>query len=227
MIAAAALGFVLLFAVPAAALWRSWSKRPSRSQASRYRATITRAFALLLALLVVSRLERISPAELGIGTHLGVGGWIGLAIAIAVVGGLTIAMLMTKADPKKVYSRSAEAMMPKGQREARLFLFLVPLIGFAWELLYRGYLLWWLTPLVGTPVAVLSASAAYGLAHGWKNVRESLPSLISAFLFTTGYALTRSLWWLIIIHMGLPLIGYLEFRRARGAIGGGQELEAA
>lgn len=214
MIVAAALGFVLLLVMPGEALWRDWSKRPARSQERRYRATIARALALLFALLMVARIEGINGAELGIGTQLGIGGFIGLAIALVVVGGLTAATLLARPDPAKVRRHPTNALMPEGPREVRLFLLLTPLVGFAWELLYRGYLLWWLTPLIGAPLAVIGASVSYGLAHGWKNARESFPSIVSAFLFTIGYALTGSLWWLIVIHMGLPLIGYLATHRA-------------
>ena len=81
-------------------------------------------------------------------------------------------------------------------------------------MLYRGFLLWWLTPLVGIIGAVVLASLAYGLAHGWKSRWEGLGSIASAFLFTIGFAVTGSLWWLIAIHTGLPLIALLANWRA-------------
>ncbi|WP_169801038.1 CPBP family intramembrane metalloprotease, partial [Novosphingobium naphthalenivorans] len=74
-----------------------------------------------------------------------------------------------------------------------------------------------LTPLAGLPLAIFCSGLAYGLAHGWKNFRESFPSIVSAFLFAIGYALTSSLWWLIFIHVALPFIGYLTARRITAA----------
>jgi len=227
MIAAAVLGLVLLILVPAEALWRDWSSSPPRSQMRRYGTTIAKALALLLGLLWVAQTNGITANQLGLGTKLSTGGWIGLAIALMVACGLAVAAVRAKPDPKKLERHRTSALLPNGPRELRLFLLLVPLIGFAWELLYRGFLLWWLVPITGTGGAILLASLAYGLAHGWKNARESAPSIVSALLFTTGYALTGSLWWLIIIHIALPLIGYIALRRATTRGGIGEELRAA
>ena len=211
---AAALAFVLLLVMPGEALWRDWSKRRGHSLAHRYSATIARALALLVALVIVAKIEGITAAELGIGIRLGIGGFVGLAIALLVVSGLTAATLLAKTDPAKVERHQTHGLMPNNPHELRLFLVLTPLIGFAWELLYRGYLLWWLTPFLGIPLAVSCASVSYGLAHGWKNAREGFSSIAAAFLFTIGYAITGSLWWLIIIHIGLPLIGFMATHRA-------------
>jgi membrane protease YdiL (CAAX protease family) len=78
--------------------------------------------------------------------------------------------------------------------------------GVAWEVLFRGYLLWALTPRVGIVGAVFVASVAYGVAHGYKSPRQFTSSLVSALLFTIAYALTHSLWWLMLIHGGLPVM---------------------
>jgi hypothetical protein len=34
---------------------------------------------------------------------------------------------------------------------------------------------------------------------------QLIASILSAFVFTVAYALTQSLWWLMVIHAGLPL----------------------
>jgi membrane protease YdiL (CAAX protease family) len=227
VIAAAALAFVLLLAVPIEALFRSRSKRPPRAQATRFRITIAKAYLLLLALLVVAWENGISAAELGIGFRLGTGGWVGLALAGFVVTGLTTAALLAKTDRAKFRNRQTNELMPEGSVERRLFVVLVPLLGFAWEILFRGYLLWWLVPITGTVAAVPIASVAYGVAHGWSNNRDGFASIGAALAFTTAYALTGSLWWLMIIHSALPLIGYRAYRRAALAEHSVQELQAA
>lgn len=224
MIAASALGLALLVLVPADALWRDLRKSPPRSRTQRYLITIIKAVVLLAALLLVINANKITAADLGL--SLGSGGRIGLALAFVVITGLTVTTLLARPNAKNAQSQSA-SLMPQGLRELGLFLVLTPLIGFAWELLYRGFLLWWLTPLIGMPFAVVSASLAYGLAHGWKNARASLFSIVSAFLFTIGYAATHSLWWLIIIHIGLPLIGCAALWRAMAAGPAQEELQAA
>jgi len=225
MIAAAALGFVLLFALPLEALIRSRSTKPPRSQVQRFRITIAKAGMLLFALLFVALENGISADDLGIGYRLGSGGWVGLAIAVSVVLGLTTAVAFSK--PKSIEKHRASGLMPEGAHQMRLFLVMTVLIGFAWEVLYRGYLLWWLVPTTGTVAAVLIAGLAYGLAHGWKDNRQGGGSILASLLFTTGYALTGNLWWLIVIHVAMPLIGYSALRRAAAANDFEQELKPA
>ena len=111
----------------------------------------------------------------------------------------------------------SDVMIPEGSLELKYFIVLVLIIGFAWEILFRGFLLWWLAPIVGMPIAILTSGLSYGLAHGWKSARRGFASIVSAILFAIGYALTGSLWWLIIIHIAMPTVGYFALRRQRVA----------
>ena len=217
MILSFILGLLLLVAIPAQALWRSFSDRPARPRMVRYRATMIEAAVLLALLLVTARIESISLSDLGLGLELTTEAIVGLGIAALLVAGMTLATLLSK--PKKLETDIAEAaeLMPQTRQETALFIVLTLMIGFAWEVLYRGFLFWWLTPMTGIVGAVLIAGVAYGLAHGWENNRQGVGSIISALLFCIGYALTGSLWWLIIIHIALPLIGMLAMHKARGA----------
>lgn len=207
-----ALALVLLVLVPAEALWRSWGDHPTLSQLQSYRLTIIKLLALLMALLGVVHTEGLGASDLGLGMQLGIGGSVGLGLSLIVVIGLWSAWLST-AKLQKIKEKPGNQFSPQGPRELQLFLFMVPLLGFGWEVLYRGFLLWWLVPRIGIPFAVICASLSYGLAHGWTNARESLPATASALAFTVGYALTGSLWWLIVIHIGLPLFAFAIHRR--------------
>jgi len=87
-----------------------------------------------------------------------------------------------------------------------------------WEVLYRGFLLQLLPPIIGLPFAIVASALAYGIAHGYKNPKELIASIISAFIFTIAYAWTHSIWWLILIHVGLPLLmfpGVIRTHRRR------------
>jgi membrane protease YdiL (CAAX protease family) len=69
-----------------------------------------------------------------------------------------------------------------------------------WEILYRGFLLWFLSPYIGIAGAICLASFAYGLARGYQGRRQLVGSIASAFAFTVAFAITRSLWWLMLLH---------------------------
>jgi hypothetical protein len=59
------------------------------------------------------------------------------------------------------------------------------------------------------------AATAYGGAHGFRDIRQFGGSVVSALAFTMGYALTHSLWWLILIHTALPLLAIGGMARQR------------
>ena len=63
--------------------------------------------------------------------------------------------------------------------------------------------------------AVAASSAAYGAAHGFKSWGRLGASVAAALAFTIGYAVTRNLWWLMLVHAGLALLGLVAARRAR------------
>ena len=215
MIAAWALGLLLVVALPWRALSNSRRGKRPRSRTRRYLATIGEIAALLIGLGLIVHLHEVGAGELGLGWPPPPAGRIGFAVAAVIVVGLLGAVLFLKPKRGPVREQKAMAALPQSRDETLAFLAFTPFAGFGWEILYRGFLLWWLTPLVGIVVAVGIASIAYGLAHGWKGRTQGLASIVSAFLFTIGYAVTGSLWWLIAIHTALPLVGLLAGRRAR------------
>ena len=215
MIAGWLLALLLVVGLPWRALRSGRSGKPARSRVRRYIGTIAEIAVLLLGLAVVAFLNGAGAADLGLAWPPPRAGVIGLLIAALLIACLLGATLFFK--PRRQSAREDEAMreLPRDRGELLAYLAFTPFAGFGWEILYRGFLLWWLTPLVGIAGAVVIASLAYGLAHGWKTRAMGLGAIASAFLFTIGFAVTGSLWWLIAIHTALPLVGLLAGRRAR------------
>jgi len=208
------LGLLLIVFLPVRALRNSRKKRVPRSLTRRYIETIAEIVALLLLLAVVAFLHGSgAAAELGLAWPPPPAGRVGFVIAAAVTAALVAAVLFLK-PRESVREQEALSQLPQSRREKLAFLAFAPFAGFGWEILYRGFLLWWLTPLVGIVGAVVIASLAYGLAHGWKNRAEGFGSILSAFAFTISYAITGSLWWLIALHIALPLVGLVAGRKA-------------
>jgi membrane protease YdiL (CAAX protease family) len=205
MIAATLLAVILIFALPARAIFHSLASRPKRTRSRRYAETMVEI--LLGGLWAVAFQEKIALADLGMGWPPSVAGQAGLAFAVVLILGLSATVLLAKPKPTSPREQEAMADMPQDKGEAWLFGALAPVLGFGWEILYRAYLLWYLTPLVGLIPGIVIASVAYGLAHGVKDRVQVIGSIGSAFLFTIGFAVTQSLWWLVAIHTALPLIG--------------------
>ena len=207
----------LILLLPAEAVWVTIRSRPTRPLAERLVRSIRMVGALLTLLFAIWLWHGRSIALLGLDVPVSTTGLIGIAASLIILGLLAATILLRKPPPTVPKEQPGMDMLPRTPRETRLFLLFSLVIGFGWELLYRGFLLWALAPLIGMAAAVVVAATAYGLAHGTKDVRSLIGAVVSSFLFTIAYALTGSLWWLIILHIGLPLIALLAGRVMRAA----------
>lgn len=197
----------LVLLVPAWKLWRSLRGRnsPEPGRMVRYQRTIALSGFLFL-LLTIDWISADRPAsDLGLAFPPSTFGMVGLGVAVTFIITM-IVILRTRNGRNDPDAEAAEALLPQTPAERRLYVAFALAVGVGWELLYRGFLLWALTPLVGLVGAIIVASLAYGIAHGYKSRRLFIGSLISAFLFVGFYALTSSLWWLMLIHSAMPLV---------------------
>ena len=222
------LAFLLLVILPARALWRDWKARArQQSKTSAYLATIVTVSGLL-ALLAAAWLPAGRPlAGLGLAIPVEAPALIALAISVSLLAIFVLVMKRRKPGPQSAGNNGAgRILLPDTPHEARLFLLFALAVGFGWEVLYRGFLLSYLQPHVGLAGAVIVAAVAYGLAHGFKGWRQLAASIVASLAFTVGYVLTGNLWWLIAVHVSLPLLGMLASRAMSGP-GGGDEGAAA
>lgn len=208
------LAILLIAVIPARALWRSRA-RPSapRTKSARYRDTIVMVAGLLCILAIDWAVSGRAAGMLGLAAP-------STLVALACLGGtitllavLALAIAMRPVRTTADAGHAAREMLPATPAELRLYLVFAVVAGFGWEVLYRGFLLHYLQPLTGLPVALAVAALAYGAGHGFKSPKQFGGSLVSALAFAIGFAVTGNLWWLIVLHAGLPLIGLLASRR--------------
>ena len=192
------LALILILVVPALALWRDQTGA-REARIVRYRRATVTILACLAMLAVVWIGAGRSAGALGPPVPPSRLGWSCLGAALALLAVLGGVIRRRPGDGR------ADDVLPRTHGERHAFLLFALLAGTGWEILYRGFLLWFLSPAMGVPVAVIVASLSYGLAHGVRDRRKAIGSILSALLFTSGYALTRELWWLMLIHTGLPL----------------------
>ncbi|WP_033073260.1 CPBP family intramembrane glutamic endopeptidase [Sphingopyxis sp. MWB1] len=182
----------------------------------RYTRSILMIALLLAGLFMIWRVEGRGVALLGLGLPQSpIGIWALGGGAATIAGLLLVALWRPLPDQSAAMKVNPEArsIMPVKEPEKRLFLLFILFAGIGWEILYRGYLLFYLSPLVGLPLAILIAAAAYTASHGIKDRKRFAVSFLSALLFTGAYAATGNLWWLILIHIALPLLGLFAMRR--------------
>lgn len=221
------LALYLLILFPVLNLWRSLrpkKQKPVRPRWQRYWSLSWHALALLAVLALGSKQAGYGMPELGFDLPLSTAGAWGLGFAVLLVGGLFVAGTFLDARKSPEVRAAQERKLlesplpwPRTPAEAIAFGASMTLMTAAWEILYRGFLLRLLAPMVGLPVAIAASALAYGAGHGYKNPKQLIGSVISAFVFTIAYALTHSLWWLILIHAGLPLSAIPAALRAQRA----------
>lgn len=219
------LAVFLLVIFPALNLWRSLrpkSDKPPRPLLRRYWTMTWRSLALLGFLRIGSAQAGYTPRELGFEMPLSTAGTWGLAFAALLLAGLWVAGSVIERrktpqaraeDERKLLESSLP--WPRNSTEALAFSACMFIMTAGWEVLYRGFLLLFLTPVVGLVPAVVASALAYGLGHGYQNPKQLIGSVVSAFVFTMAYAWTHSLWWLIVIHAGLPLSAVPTVMRAQ------------
>jgi membrane protease YdiL (CAAX protease family) len=214
------LASALLFGMPGYALLRGYLYgEDSVDKPKRYR----RSIAIIAVFLMILFVDWVSGsrglAQLGLAaptTHSAIAGCL-VALFVPIIVFLAL-IAKSKVQKAAEPDGQADTILPESRDELRSFVIFAIAAGFGWEVLYRGFLLFCLSPIIGLVPAVAASSIAYGCAHGCKTVTQTAGSLISALLFTTGYAATGSLWWLIILHIGLPLVSMLGFSRIKRTV---------
>ncbi len=205
------LAIVLLAALPALAIGREVAA-VKQSRLARYCQGTTIIGGCLAALAWQWQTQQRPLVALGLPIPLTIASWGLLALWLALLGAI---VLGGRGRPLPQSIHDDDSPLPQTSTERKAFFVFGIVAGIGWEVLYRGYLLWFLTPNVGIVGAVCISATAYGLAHGVKDHRKAAGSLASAFLFTIAFAATSDLWWLMIIHAGLPMIALAISARTR------------
>lgn len=220
------LALLLIIILPIRSLWHSLRPSPSDlTLMQKYLKTILYISAMLSLLAYIWISRSLPLADLGLDIPLSDGGLTGMMILGVLVVVAIVSQLIWLRKVKKDNSPHPDkkpdmsVSLPGTRSELAAFMLVSVLLGCGWELLYRGFVLWFLAPQTGIIAAVIIAALAYGIGHGFKTRGQFIGSIISAFLFTIAFALSGSLWWLMIIHTALPVVmGIAYYRSAQGKI---------
>ncbi|WP_317202652.1 CPBP family intramembrane glutamic endopeptidase [Janthinobacterium sp.] len=210
----ALLSIYLIIIFPCYKLWTNHHKnKNTNTRMHRYIKTIVLIALPLAALLASYWSSGRAPDALGLDVPVSrAGQWgiifaLALLIALAVAGSLRQKSLTDKKRIEYLALIKNDELMPRTHGELWTFAIATLFIGVGWEILYRGFLLSTLPPMIGTAGAVVLSALAYGAAHGYKNPRQLTASILAALLFALAFCASKSLWWLMLVHIGLPFIG--------------------
>ena len=204
---------VLVMPVMSARNGRKLNADPSASRIARYLRTMARGWASADAVVAIWIVLHRSFAALGLGWPPGPAGKAGLAlIALAA---LAVAILVANA-PRLVtparYPVLREQMrhikiLPRSTPEMLVFLGVSVTAGVWEELIYRGFLIWFLLPYAGLIGAVALSSIVFGLGHLYQGWRGVLSTATLGLVFALGFVFSQSLWWVMAAHALVDLYG--------------------
>lgn len=104
-------------------------------------------------------------------------------------------------------------MLPRTEREAVNFRALSVTAGICEEVLYRGYLIWYLAGFVGVWPAAVAAGILFGLLHSYQGLSGTLRTGALGVAMGLLYVASGSLLWPVILHAAVDLNGGAVARR--------------
>ncbi|WP_298902478.1 type II CAAX endopeptidase family protein [uncultured Psychroserpens sp.] len=103
-------------------------------------------------------------------------------------------------------NKDVSFLMPSTKPELKITIIISFIAGICEEIVYRGFLFWYLTQYVPILVAMLLANLPFAFGHltttGKKN---TFGAFILAFIFSGAWFLTKSLWLPILLHIIVDL----------------------
>jgi len=91
-------------------------------------------------------------------------------------------------------------LLPHTSRDLRWFNGVALTAGLCEEILYRGFLIWYLENWVGAVLARLVSSLAFGLAHSYQGAANLLRAAFIGLWMGAIFLLTDSLWLAMVTH---------------------------
>ena len=167
--------------------------------------------ALALAWFTLSR----PVADLGLVTPAGVGFWGGAALLVLAIPYLIYAWHRVKRGSDDDRAKQAQSLgdlvhlLPNNRNDFRHFIAVSITAGVVEEIVYRGFVLWYLALYMPLWGAVIASSIAFGLGHSYQGATGALRCGLIGLVFAVFYVITGSIW--------LPIIAHATFDILQGA----------
>jgi membrane protease YdiL (CAAX protease family) len=183
------------------------------ARTNEYLWTIAMEWGLTLALLAWWQWAARPLPVLGVVLPEGAGAWWTLLLCTGGIGFFARQARTVAASPdaqaglrKQLESQpNVRMILPVTVREARVFGGVAITAGICEEVLYRGYLLWYLQSLGLGRGAVVVAIVAFGIAHAYQGIRGIVGSGVTGAVAMGLYLLTGSLVAPIVLHATVDL----------------------
>ncbi len=120
-----------------------------------YRSTIAWSWGLTLAVAALWLWYKRSILQLGFGLEINKGFWVGFVIVVVACGVMIMQVIALRRHPEKLRAmakrlESAQELLPRTKQEAREFVAVSITAGICEEIIYRGYLMVYLSSAIAT-----------------------------------------------------------------------------
>jgi membrane protease YdiL (CAAX protease family) len=182
------------------------------SRRTEYIRTTIIQWVLALSGLAIWQAHNREWSELGLGGSIDGKFMLATAIVVLALGMLLAQLRAVKRGDERILSsldagfEPVKPMMPHSTAELHAFYGLSITAGIVEELLWRGFLIWYLVHFVPIWVAALLSAVLFGVAHAYQGA-ASIPKITMVGLAFSGlYLLSGSLWLPILVHIVADMI---------------------
>ncbi len=190
------------------------------ARSRQYRRSMWRQWGLTAMALFVWFAPGRSAAALGLGlpdiARPGFFVALGLAVGLSWLWRAQIRAALESPESEKVLRRKLDEvapLLPTTREELHLFSGLSITAGVCEEILFRGYLIGYLSPFTGTLVAAVLSGVVFGLGHLYQGRPQAFKIVFVGWLFAAFYVGSGSLWVPMTLHALLDLAqGRLAYR---------------
>ena len=158
-------------------------------------------------------------ANLGLTPATGLPALISLTVVIFIIG-IAIVFYRTVMRLDKKYNWTfVPELLPRSKPELRLFLLLSVTAGITEEILFRGYLIWYLNQFGSIAFAVIGSSIIFAIAHAYQGVKAIVVIFPIGLLFAFLYIYSGSLLPPMLLHAAVNSYAGIYGRKIYGGEG--------
>jgi hypothetical protein len=177
-----------------------------------YLETITMQWVFLIVLVIAWWFFGRPMTDLGFQSPEGVQLRRGASALFVMIAALVISWFRIKRlgdEEKKKYTDGLGKMvhfLPQTDRDFRYFVSLSITAGIVEEIVYRGFVLWYLGSFMPLWAAVAVSSIGFGVGHLYMGIGAGVRAGLVGLAFAVYYVLTGSIWFPILAHIALDIL---------------------
>ena len=210
--------FLLFVVQPVHGAW-AWARYVAGIRAGeppdrlrQYRATCILEWTAFAVLAIVWLYLERPPAALGLVAPSGTGFWLGVALLVAATGYLYRAWRQARRSSSEDRTKVVESLgdlrhfLPHTRREYVSIVGLSITAGIVEEIIYRGFVFWYLVQYMPMWAVVIVSAIAFGLGHSYQGIVGVRRVMLIGLAFGAYYLLTGSIWLPIAAHIMLDIL---------------------